>query len=436
MAEPIASFYFEFITENLNELKDGLDDLNKKLDKVEDTGKKTTKGLDGLWQGFKKLLPEVTLLGTAYKALRTAMSLKDEIVDMQNFATAVGVGADKIEGMGRALFQFGGDWKTAATLFGSITDMMEDLKWGRLDKDELISKYGIDIVNGLISGDHFEVLKGISNAMVGQDKGAQRAIASGFLNGNQALQLFFAQGWDKVSQQLGVAMGKNFKSDPEYQRNSRELKQAVQDLKESWEQAVAPLMPAITELLEAMKPIMEAMKPLFEVLGQLFEMLKPAIHWLAEKLGKGIKEFADSLEGGISVSKAAIAWLKGDISNEEFKETVLNAKGGVGRLANKVKEINDKYKDDPVLKKTKDILTAPADITLKTLDKILGTESALNTVGGTTEITDNRTVTIEEINVGGDNSTATNIGNNIGTAVKNGIMNNVLDPVYNTMEGR
>lgn len=95
MAEPIASFYFEFITENLNELKDGLDDLNKKLDKVEDTGKKTTKGLDGLWQGFKKLLPEVTLLGTAYKALRTAMSLKDEIVDMQNFATAVGVGADR-----------------------------------------------------------------------------------------------------------------------------------------------------------------------------------------------------------------------------------------------------------------------------------------------------------------------------------------------------
>lgn len=436
MAEPIASFYFEFITENLNELKDGLDDLNKKLDKVEDTGKKTTKGLDGLWQGFKKLLPEVTLLGTAYKALRTAMSLKDEIVDMQNFATAVGVGADKIEGMGRALFQFGGDWKTAATLFGSITDMMEDLKWGRLDKDELISKYGIDIVNGLMSGDHFEVLKGISNAMVGQDKGAQRAIASGFLNGNQALQLFFAQGWDKVSQQLGVAMGKNFKSDPEYQRNSRELKQAVQDLKESWERAVAPIMPAITNVLKALDPVLVALGPLFKVIADLFVAISPAIKWLAEKLGKGIKEFSDSLEGSIDVAKAGVSWAKGDITKEDFQKVALNAKGGLGRFTRWAADFNEKNKDNAVLGTIGNVLKAPFDIVRGTLDKLPGTENPLNTMGAATEITDNRTVTIEEINVGGDNSTATNIGNNIGTALKNGIMNNFLDPVYNTMEGR
>ena len=470
MAEPIASFYYEFVSEGLSQLKDGLDDLNKKMDGVSKTSKDTSSGIDSLFAGFKKLLPEITLIGTAYKGLKTAMSLKDEIVDMQNLSTAAGIGADKVEGLGRALFQFGGNWQNAASLFGSITDMMEGLKWGSLDKNDLISKYGVDIVNGLLAGDHMEVLRGISEAMAGKDTGAQRAIAKGFLGGNEALQLFFGQGWGAVSEQLSQAMAKNFKSDPEYQRNSRELKQTIHELKESWERSVAPLMPGITAVLDALQPVLSAMQPLFSAIGNLLQVISPLVSWVADKIGKGIQEVADTINHGVELGKAASKVVSGEMSRDEFMNVLSSGKGLFGRGARAgtkaadwfnersiqiraseaFKDINAGTYDmadimagyswlnlpDTQKSLSPDQIQNTVDVLRSASDALMATNNGFNTIAGGTSNSDNRTVNIGEINVYGDNSTAANIGNNIGSAVKNGITNTVLEPAYNTRWSR
>lgn len=462
MNNELANFFVSFTSQGFAELKAQLDGLNKNIDSLGQSMSKSDKGLSKLGSSFNKLAARLSPALIALKAFRDALNLKEEVINLQNMATAVGTGADKLEGMGRALRQFGGDWKTAGTLYGNITDMMEQLQWGQLDKTELISKYGVDIVNPLVNRDYNGVMRAIANAMQGEDIGSQRAIAKGFLGGDQSLQLFFSQGWEKVSQQLASAEEKNFKSNTENQRAARDLKDATENLKEAWQRAVIPLLGPLKEILEALNPLLLAMRPLFEAFGVVLKALAPLVSWVAEKLGIGVEVLSTGIEAATVGIRDGIKFLSGEMSGQEYYNSLMSTKAGqagikagnwytTSLIKNDATEafkrinsgfydlsdIQSGYKFFDLMAQTGELTTeqiATGTATLKRAAAAINyTNNPLN--AGTTNNTSSTTndVNIDTINVYDTTGSWGGKGRQIGQIVKDGINGAAFQPAYNTM---
>lgn len=326
---PLAQFVLKFKVDGLQESSQQLDSFLDKLGGYEQGAGKggqrisnASKGLDGIVAGAKKLVPYLGAAAAAAKIYKSAVDVREQAISMQNLATAAGVGADKLEGMGRALRQFNGDWRTAGGLYGRITDMMTGLYWGQLDKSDLISKYGVDIVNSLQNRDYEGVLRGISDAMSRQGfTGFKREISQGFLGGDEALQLFFSQDWPTVSQQLREAGEKNFLSSNDIQRSSREFLEASKNFKEAWERAAANMLPALASITNSLQPLVEGLEPLLNGLGSIFESLSPLINPIAKVIGAGW----EGLGSGIS---NLIAFIKGEKTGSEVIDSLSQTTAG------------------------------------------------------------------------------------------------------------
>lgn len=457
----IANFFVKFTTDGLTELKQGFEDIEKRLDKMEQGLTKSTGSFGKMFDSAGQLATKIGLVTTAIKAMKDALNLKDQVISLQNLATSVGVGADKIEGMGRALRQFGGDWKTAGGLYGRITDMMTQLHKGKFTQSDLASLYGVDIAQALVDKDYEGVLAGIANAMSKQEfAGFQRDIAQGFLGGDQALDLFFRQGWGTVVSQIGVATQRNYMSDPETQRQSRQLLEATFNLKEAWDKAVLELSPALTELTKAITPLIESLKPLFAGIGAILETLSPIIAWLAEKIGGVFKAVSTGLTDTTAVLGAGWDWATGKINKDEFLNTIgerETAKKAAG-LWNKYQlsllesdatrafqNIKDgQYTMQDILAGRRWLDANPHGLSFEQINagsKMLNdaaaqlslTNNPLNSSSvGTVDNSDNRGVWIETINVHDNTGTMVGKGNEIGNAIKTGVGQSVLQPAYNT----
>lgn len=458
---PVGEFTLIFNAKGIEEFSDKLDKTLDKLDGVgSKEGPKATKTLDSLLLGFKRLIPQITAATTLLKGFRTALELKDTVIDMQNMATAIGVGADKLEGMGRALRQFKGDWKTAGAFYGRVTDMMTDLYWGKLDKSELISKYGIDIVSSLQNRDYEGVMRGISNAMNKQEfAGFRREISNGLLGGDQSLQLFFSQDWATIAQQLESAGDKNFKSSTEYQRQSRELLESTQNLKEAWEKASIELMPALTSLITAITPIMEALKPLFEGLGILIQSIAPIIQWVADKVGGAFKFVGAGLESAGTLFSGGFDLLTGKRTGDEVlaainqttagqwtnnliddlkTQQIKNALGNlaVGRYNTADRDLIRTWLESPDMR---DKWNTPEwnramDLVKVASAELDATNTPLNSMGTITNsnATDNRAVNIDRIEVYDTTGTWLGKGQQIGNILSNSINGGAFNPMINT----
>ena len=463
MNNELANFFVSFNTQGLAELKQGMDDLSKKMDAVEKDLKKGTDGFDGFFKSIGKLLPKLSLLTTALAGVKEALNMKNEIISMQNLATSVGVGADKIEGMGRALHQFGGNWQTAGGLYGRITDMMTKLYWGDLNESDLISKYGVDIVGALTAGDYEGVIAGISNAMSNQKfAGFQREIAAGFLGGDQALDLFFRQGYGNVAEQIARAEAKNFKSTPEAQRESRELHQATFNLKEAWQKASQEFMPALTSLLQAIDPLITALQPLFAGLSAIITALSPIITWLGEKLGWVIGGLGTGLEDTATLLSSAFDWATGAKSKEEFLQDI-HGTATAGAVGKAVDSLNNYFMTRDAANAYNRILAGDYgwaevhamnnwldsaekelnfeqvsrinDVIKNAASQLSMTNNPLNTSTGSVDNSDNRSVYIDTINIQDSTGTMAGKANAIGQTIKNGVSQTAFQPVYNTRVG-
>lgn len=319
MNNELANFYIEFTTKGLAELKEGLDDINGKIDDLGSNMQGSAGKSDGLGSTLLGLATAFGLVSAAAAAataaITTAFKTAEDSRALRNLSITTGESARNIETLGLMLERYGGDMNDAAQVYQAMNDIAYQMAtWGNVTEDQqrLMSRYheyGLELTPGMSADQILMALQrtfyNLRNS--GQDEGwiasAINDIASGFGISSQPMIILLQQSIEDLIDEQERVRELLVLSNENVQRNSDELFENKQELRQLWKQITADLIPVLSDVLELLKPIVAALAPIAE--------------WALKQVGGTLGFLSDTwdlITGDISFDE----WLKRTKENESI----------------------------------------------------------------------------------------------------------------------
>lgn len=359
---------------------------------AEDAGRKTQKTFDDADRGAQKLTKSLdgvvkkwVSIGGAVKLvsmiMRRAFAKIDEITGLTNMANSAGIGAKRIESLGKALREYGGDASSAAGAYTSMSDIIGAARSGRGISQDIVtaaSRYGIALNGGMLTED--QLMTNIARAMQVQRKKGNmygvRDIASAF-GIDEAMMLHLSQAganWDR-----GLPAAKLAEKQAEAQKiKDMQLKVSdamdalllkalpaivrIGEILEEWYNKVMANTKAAEEYGKKAHPTIAGNKTnAYQVFGEKDSFVVGAVPYKASNIDDAIA-IAESQGGKNSFSYDPILAMhklkraqelidyyhNNNLLDESFKQTALNnvrgALSGIGNTGARLTEVNGKVR--------------------------------------------------------------------------------------------
>lgn len=264
------------INTRMSKLRDTIDKIGAKLNKTgqiaRDTGNKQNKTLDDGKKKANQLSKELDRLAKKWLSIGGAIALVSAIVrktfgraseinGITRMAQSAGVAEARINGLGRALKNYGGDASSAASAYTSLNDILGGARAGKGIGDEVAiasARYGIALNGGMLTED--QLMTNIARAMQAQRKQgnmyAVRDIASAF-GIDEAMMLHLSEkgaSWDK-------GIPKNGKM------SAQDSAKKMQDLMNRFDvlikQLIDNVLPLVVKAMEGILAVVEWVKKTF-----------------------------------------------------------------------------------------------------------------------------------------------------------------------------
>ena len=152
MNNDLTNFIVEFSTKGLEELKQGISDLNEKIDTLGDDFKKTETSSSGFGDSLDSLTAKAIAfvaaagsIGTVMKEISEGMAQAQRVVDesltLQQYSASSGVASKNIEALGLALKAegYGGDVGTAGDFFYKLSNMRKKWSLGQIPESQVLA---------------------------------------------------------------------------------------------------------------------------------------------------------------------------------------------------------------------------------------------------------------------------------------------------------
>ena len=267
-------FFITFTTKGLAELKDGMKDLNSKMDGMTSKFSSVASKGDTFFDHFvlwgKKVAGLAMAIAGVGSAISSAFNVSDKIIKLNQVADSAGVAASKVEALSYALFPFaeGGDTiGMAGNLYKGFTGLKknlmehnvpEALKDAQLKGNFWIDPnasvedmiYTVSDVLAKYAGMNDEYATGLRNSIAGAfgiDEKTMGLLQTGSAN----VRAMIAQGYKN-----------NYLSGEDNLEMALLNKKARQDLKIAWEKLTMELIPTLTLLTEWMTKLLYAVQDL------------------------------------------------------------------------------------------------------------------------------------------------------------------------------
>ena len=319
----LGEFFITFNTNGLQELKDGLKDINTKMDGLNTTFEKGVAKGDSFFSKFTAWGLKLSALAAGFigvgKAIGDAFKIGGEITKLNVAADVAGVKAESVEALAIALAPLKGgqkDYASAANFYRQMTETQTQW-WRGQYSEKVIEEMSRAGVTGLKANSTQEQwMNGLIDALsyyqgqhTQQAIGARNLFARAFGLTDEQM-LLFAEGRDYVNQQLEYGRQHLTLSGEGNLRKAIEQTRAKMEFQESWENLVTQLIPLTTAIYEVLKEITDfvsqhlpdiskAIDGVVEFLKPGWEILKNAISgiwdWFKKNILKDIAELPDKM---------------------------------------------------------------------------------------------------------------------------------------------
>lgn len=319
----LGEFFITFNTNGLQELKDGLKDINTKMDGLNTTFEKGVSKGDSFFSKFTawglKLSALVAGFVSVGKAINDAFKIGGEITKLNVAADVAGVKAESVEALAIALAPLKGgqkDFASAANFYRQMTETQTQW-WRGQYSEKIIEEMSRAGVRGLKANSTQEQwMNGLIDALsyyqgqhTQQAIGARNLFAKAFGLTDEQM-LLFSEGRDYVNQQLEYGRQHLTLSGEGNLRKAIEQTRAKMEFQESWEKLVIELIPLTTKIYEILKAITDfvtrnlpdvskSIDAVVEFLKPGWEILKNAISgiwdWFKKHILKDIAELPEKM---------------------------------------------------------------------------------------------------------------------------------------------
>lgn len=303
----LGNFFISFTTTGLTELKDGLKDINTKLDGLNDSFQKSTNGGDKFFAGFKGWAGQIAGLAAGVlslgKAIKDTFSLGDKIINLNLLADAAGATAEEVEALAIATQPMGGTVQSAANFYRTMNNLQTEMgrgQYGEAMREEL-SRAGF-FVSPMASAE--EYMRALSSALTNYTNlgkfGDRDKLAKAF-GLDDSMMLFLSSGYENVDKMLAYGRQHSVMSGKDNLQAAMEMRKALNELKEVWNRLLVDMMPVLTGILNLLKPILEALAPIAQ--------------WALKQIGgilDTINTVADVISGNTTIDEAAQHFMKQD----------------------------------------------------------------------------------------------------------------------------
>lgn len=310
----IGEFFVTFTTTGIKELKDGLKDINERLDALNKSfSSGATKG-DSFFSKFTSWGLKLTALASGFigvgNAIKDAFNMGNEIIQLNLAADVAGTTAENVEALSIAMYSLTGNRKDVSSAANFYRNMAEtQTQWWRGQySDEVIKQMSYAGVrnltanateqqwmNGLIDTLHF-----YQNQHTKQAIGARNLFAKAF-GLTDAQMAFFATGRDFVHNQLDYGMQHLTLSGEGNLEKAIEQSKAKLEFETNWQNLVKELIPLTTQIYEVLSDIVIAINDFFN--SDTWVWIKNTAKWFYDTFRQGWEDIKQWFDETFNVNK-------------------------------------------------------------------------------------------------------------------------------------
>lgn len=297
----IGNFFVQFTTSGLTEMKDGLRDINTRLDSMNETLTKSTTSGDKFFGGMGGWLGKVGALAAGVlslgKVIKDTFDIGDKIINLNLLADAAGATAQEVEALAIATQPFGGTVQSAANFYRTMSNLQTEMGRGQYGESmrEELSRAGFFISP---TATVEEYMRALGSALTRYTEagmfGDRDKLAKAF-GLDDSMMLFLSGGQENVEKMLAYGRQHSVLSGKDNLEAAVEMRKALNELKEVWNRLMVEMMPVLTGLLNILKPILEALAPIaqwaIKQLGGLLDTGKQI--WDVVTGKQSMQEFTD-----------------------------------------------------------------------------------------------------------------------------------------------
>lgn len=409
----LGEFFITFNTKGIQELKDGLKDINAKMEGLNTSFTQGMSKGDSFFSKFTAWGLKLTALAAGFvsvgKAISDAFKIGAEITKLNVAADVAGVKSEDVEALAIALAPLKGgqkDYASAANFYRQMTETQTQWWRGQYSEKviEEMSRAGVrglkanstqeQWINGLV-----DALSYYQGQHTQQAVGARNLFAKAFGLTDEQM-LLFAEGRDYVNKQLNYGREHLVLSGEGNLRKAIEQTKAKMEFQEAWEKLVIDLIPLTTKIYEA----------LTQVVLFFQDLLKYAPSW--ESIDKAISGIWNWFKDNILRDIAQIPEKMDDQKANAAVNRINDGSATIRDIATTTKYLKEHGLYDEVAKArldqaTRDImdrnmLAAGKEPLFSTARNALAyTNNGLNTRAGGINTTNSATVNVETINITG-----------------------------------
>lgn len=264
----LGNFFIQFTTNGLTELKDGLRDINTRLDGLNDKFAKSSSSGDKFFNGLGGWLGKITALAAGVislgKAIKDTFDIGDKIINLNLLADAAGATAEEVEALAIATKPFGGSVQSAANFYRTMNNLQTEMgrgQYGEAMREEL-SRAGFFISPQASVEEYMRALGSALTAYTNAGRFGDRDKLAKAFGLDDPMMLFLSGGQENVEKMLAYGRQHSVLSGRDNLVAAQEMRKALNELKEVYQRFLVELMPVITQILVALKPIAEALLPI------------------------------------------------------------------------------------------------------------------------------------------------------------------------------
>lgn len=320
MNNELASFFIEFTSKGLSELKTDMLELKNSVEEMSDTFSKSASSGESF---FGKLKSWTTSLGgmalgfvSVKRAITDMFNVADKTIDLHLTASRLGVNPLELESLGRISSRFGGSMQDAFTFYESMQDLSFNLGLGRYTQSQAdimsLAKISVQAVQSLDPADRIRYLINQLQSAFSSvaDPELRSQMQNAFGNIPNSIRSIMETGnyWEL----MGKGEGYSFLYTEEARKESIANKNARIALSEAWEKLVNEFTPAVTRLIdEFLTPLVKNFSEFAQDkdLGQILsDWVKEMSNWVKETWPDIKRVFM----GIVDVIMAMFNWMFGD----------------------------------------------------------------------------------------------------------------------------
>lgn len=409
----LGEFFIKFSTDGLSELKDGLRDIDTKLDSLNDSFTKSTKdgntffGSFGGWLGkIGSLAAGILSLG---KVIKDTFDIGDKIINLNLLADAAGATAEEVEALAIATQPFGGTVQSAASFYRTMNNLQTE--WGRGQYSEgmreELSRAGFFVSPMASTEEYMRALGGALTSYTEAGRFGDREKLAKAFGLDDSMMLFLSGGQENVEKMLEYGRQHSVLSGRENLKEAQELRKAMNELKESWNRFLVEMMPILTDLINILRPILEALLPIAQwALKQIGGLLdtgkeiwdvitgKQTLSEFSENMQNKDNIFGDAARFGAKLGNEYADLVEVNRRNKQMRALVDKFNAGTANWGELV-QLKSLMKESNIFEGKGAELIENAIISMRP------TNTALNSRGITNTANNNANVNIGTINITG-----------------------------------